>query len=155
MRIALLSLLLSLPLSAQAQPPSALRLDFKTFLGRDPLSQIQLNYPGCWDGLLLGAKAPHRITSKRGQAGATVEVWDLLPPESPRQETLRLFRSDLAQRLARAFAAPPADNAQVDLAILMGCVAAQGNAAGVDMTMVQSLQERYNAMPPNGSPVRR
>jgi hypothetical protein len=88
------------------------------------------------------------VKAQRDQAGATVEVWALALRESPRQEVFRLFLGDLRQRLVRALAAPPASNGQVDLAILSGCVATQGNAAGVDMLMVQSLQERFNAFPP-------
>jgi hypothetical protein len=148
MRVSLLSLLFSLSLHAQGEVPVPLKPDFSPTLGADARAKIQLIYPGCWDGLLLGTPPPRPAKSQRDQPGATVEVWGLALQESPRQEVFRLFIGDLRQRLLRALAAPPASNGQVDLAILAGCVATHGNAAGVDMLMVQSLQERFNAFPP-------
>jgi hypothetical protein len=112
------------------------------------LPATQLVYPGCWDGLLLSVTAPQRKPSQRKQPGATVEVWDIAPQESPRQEVFRRFLGDLRQRLSRALAAPPASHGQTDLALLAGSVATKGDASGVDMLIVQSMQERFNRPPP-------
>jgi hypothetical protein len=92
--------------------------------------------------------APRLKQARRNQQGATVEVWDLAPQESPRQEVFRRFLGDLRQRLSRALAAPPSSHGQTDLAILAGCVATKGEASGVDMLIVQSMQERFNRPPP-------
>lgn len=119
---------------------------FSATLGTLPTAQ--LIYPGCWDGLLLGLAAPRLKLAQRNQQGATVEVWDIAPQESPRQEAFRLFLGDLRQRLSRALAAPPTSHGQTDLALLAGCVATKGDASGVDMLIVQSMRERFNRLPP-------
>jgi hypothetical protein len=148
-----LCLLLPMTLAAQAeglvQGPV---LELRTRLGSDPLARIQLAPQGCF----LPATAQDPAPKTRQHTGeATVEVWDFaLRDESPREAGFRLFFGDLRQRLSRALAVPLPDHGQTELAILAGCVASQGNTVGVDMIMVQSLQERFNRCPPNGSPAR-
>ena len=79
-----------------------------------------------------------------------MEVLDFALPESPREAGFRFFLNDLRQRLSQAMAVPPPAYGQADLAILAGCVASQGNALGLDMVMVRSLQDRFNSLPPSG-----
>jgi len=81
---------------------------------------------------------------------ATVEVWAFSFCESPREETFRLFREALLQSLQALWRFTPASHASIDAAIRAG----NGRGGGGDMAMVQSLQQRFNALPPNGSPVR-
>ena len=149
-----LCLLLPVLLSAQEGGQGrGLTLNLKTALEEDPASRILLAPKGCWDGLLLRSTAPSPPVRKRKNE-ATVEVWDVAFHESPRQETFRLFREALLLDIAQALALPLTSYAQQDLAIIGGYVARHGSAAGVDNAVVQALQNRFNALPPNGSPVR-
>jgi hypothetical protein len=81
-----------------------------------------------------------------------VEVWDFAFQESLRDKTFRLFRGDLGERLMKALAAPPASHAEIELAEFM--MADPSNPAATNLNVVRSLQERFNRLPPNGSPVR-
>jgi hypothetical protein len=94
---------------------------------------------------------PSKTPTRTGEA--TVEVWDITFHETLREETFRLFRDDLLVSIARALAQPISSNGQIDFAIIGGYIASHGSAAGVDMAMVQSLQTRFNSLPPAGSPV--
>lgn len=149
----LLCLLFPVFLSAQEGGQGlGLTLNLKTALDEDPTSRIRLAPKGCWEGLLLRSASPSPPARKRKNE-AIVEVWDVAFQETPRQATFRLFRDALLQDIARALALPLASYAQQDLAIIGGYVARHGSAAGVDNVVVQSLQNRFNALPPNGSPV--
>ena len=132
-------------------PVSGLTLDLRTALGADPLSQIRLLRPGCWDGLLLGATAQAPKPARRGWAGATVEVWDIALTESPRHEAFRLYLGDLRTSLSKAFANPPASHHEIELSDFMA--SDPSNPQKLDLTKVQSLQNRFNRMPPGGLPV--
>lgn len=122
-------------------------------MDEDPASRIRLAPKGCWEGLLLRSTLPSPPVCKRKNE-AIVEVWDVAFHETPRQETFRLFRDALLLDIAQALALPMASYAQQDLAIIGGYVARHGSAAGVDNVVVQSLQNRFNSLPPNGSPLR-
>lgn len=124
-----------------------------TDLGGDPTASILLAPRGCWEGLLLGSRMSHSSKAKPRSGEATVEVWDIAFHETQREQTFRLFRDDLLLSLARALAQPIPSNGQIDFAIVGGYIATHGSAAGVDMAVVQSLQTRFNALPPAGSPV--
>ncbi len=121
-------------------------------MDEDPASRIRLAPKGCWEGLLLSSTSATPPTRKRKNE-AIVEVWDVAFHETPRQTTFRLFRDALLQDIAQALALPLASYAQQDMAIVGGYVARHGSGAGVDNVMVQALQNRFNALPPNGSPV--
>jgi hypothetical protein len=151
MRI-LFSFLLPLSLAAQGAGKD-LDLDLRTRLGTDPLAAITLMLPGCWNGLLLGSSTAPVKQTRRSTPGRTVEVWDFALRESTLETGFRLLRADLREKLSRAWEAPPPVHGQIELGILSGTVAAQGNLVGVDQTIVLSLQERFNQLPPNGSPV--
>ena len=93
-------LLLASILAAQAPGPGPEGLpDHWSALGADPVAGIQLTPPGCWDGLLLGATPG--TAKRRSGSEATVEVWDLLPPGSPRREAFSLYLGGLRERLSR------------------------------------------------------
>jgi len=119
-------------------------------LGADPAAGIQLAPPGCWDGLLLGAAA--RPTRRPLGSEATVEVWDLLPPSSPRREAFSLYLGGLRERLSRAFALPPPKLQALELSDIMQSDPSQPQK--LDLTKVKSMQERFNRLPPSGLPVR-
>lgn len=142
-----------------AQEPAAIpTLDLRTDLGGDAMARILLAPRGCWEGLLLsaqaarGAKPQSRSRTRSGEA--TVEVWDVTFHETPRETTFRLFRDALLASIAQALKLPMPSHGKIDLAILGSYVASHGSAAGVDTAMVQSLQNRFNALPPNASPMR-
>ena len=145
---ALACLLLPALLAAQEPGPA---LDLHTELGTDPHARIRLAPPGCWDGLLLGAARPVK-PARRGVAGATVEVWDLALREAPDRATFGLYLEGLRSRLARGFAAPPPSHGKLELAELVG--SDPSSPQKLDLTKVKSMQERFNRLPPNGSPVR-
>jgi len=150
MRI-LCCLLLASTLAAQAPGPGFEGIPGNwSALGADPVAGIQLAPPGCWDGLLLGAAA--RPARPRLGSEATVEVWDLLPPSSPRRETFSLYLGGLRERLSRAFAQPPPKLQALELNDIMQSDPSQPQK--LDLTKVKSMQERFNRMPPNGSPVK-
>lgn len=150
MRI-LCCLLLASTLAAQAPGP-----DFEwipegwSTLGVDPVAGVQLAPPGCWDGLLLGAAV--RSTRHRSNPEATVEVWDLLPPSSPRREAFTLYLGGLRERLSRAFAQPPPKLQALELNDIMQSDPSQPQK--LDLTKVKSLQDRFNRLPPHGSRVK-
>ncbi len=147
----LCSLLLASTLVAQAPgfgiegPP-----DHWSALGADPVAGIQLTPPGCWDGLLLGAAAGP--TRRRLGSEATVEVWDLLPPSSPRREAFSLYLGGLRERLSQAFAQPPPKLQALELNDLM--LSDPSQPQKLDLTKVKSMQERFNRLPPHGSRVK-
>lgn len=141
---------LLLPALLAAQEPDPI-LDLRTELGTDPHARIHLTPPGCWDGLLLGVARPVK-PARRGVPGATVEVWELALREAPDQATFDLYLEDLRSRLSRGFAAPPPSHGKVELVELVG--SDPSSPQKLDLTKVKSMQERFNRLPPNGSPVR-
>ena len=148
-RPSVLLLLLALPLGAA---PPELRLDLRTSLGTEPGSAITLVPPGIWDGLFLASRAPAcPPTKRRGRAEATVEVSDFFLPTNARTEAFRRFVLDLRERLLRAFQAPPPSQGQIELGEFMAADPSRPDAS--TLGRAQSLQERYNRLPPNGSPV--
>jgi hypothetical protein len=148
-RPSVLLLLLALPLGAA---PPDLRLDLRTTLGTEPASAITLVPPGIWDGLFLASRAPARPAAKRrGRAEATVEVSDFFLPTNARTEAFRLFAQDLRERIRRGFQAPPPSQGQIELGEFMAADPSRPDAS--NLGRAQSLQERYNRVPPNGSPV--
>lgn len=129
-----------------------LALDLHTDLGTDPLVQIRLAPAGCWDGLVLGAAARPAKPSARTPAGATVEVWDLAYRSLPRREAFGLYLDGLRERLSRAFTAPPPSHGILELSDLVS--SDPSNPQKLDLTKVKSMQDRFNRLPPNGSPVK-
>lgn len=150
MRI-LCCLLLALTLAAQAPGPGFEGLPANwSSLGTDPVAGIHLAPPGCWDGLLLGAAV--RSARHRSNPGATVEVWDLLPPGSPRREAFTLYLGGLRERLSKALAQPPPKLQALELNDLMQSDPSQPQK--LDLTKVKAMQERFNSLPPSGSRVK-
>ena len=145
-------LLLSSTLAAQAPGPGFERPPNygSALLGAHLAASIQLTPPGCWDGLLLGAA--QRPPQRRLGSEATVEVWDLLPPGSPRREAFSLYLGGLQERLSRAFAQPPPKLQALELNDIMQSDPSQPQK--LDLTKVKSMQERFNRLPPNGSRVK-
>jgi len=127
-------------------------LDLRTALGEDPAGWIRLVRPGCWNGLLLGATVQAPKPPRRGVAGATVEVWDIALTESPRHEAFRLYLDGLRESLSRAMMDPPSSHHEIEFSDFMA--SDPNNPQKLDLTKVQSLQNRFNRMPPNGSPSR-
>jgi hypothetical protein len=150
----LFCLLLPLTLAAQEVPPGeGLGLDLRRELGSDPTTRIHLITSGCWDGLLLSPAAPQTVRMwQRRRAEATVEVWDVAFQESLGNRTFHLFFEDLRSRLLRAFASPPASHGAIELSQFM--LSDPANPQQTNLNTVRSLQDRYNRLPPNGSPVR-
>jgi hypothetical protein len=150
----LFCLLLPLTLAAQEVPPGeGLALDLRRELGSDPTIRIHLVTSGCWDGLLLSSTSPQTVRMRqRRRAEATVEVWDLGFQESLGSRTFHLFFVDLRSRLLRAFASPPASHGAIELSQFMQ--SDPSSPQQTNLTTVRSLQDRYNRLPPNGSPVR-
>ncbi len=139
-------LLVCLPLAAQevAGLPEV-HPGFRSRFDTDPLTQVQLVAPGCWEGLQLSAARPPLPAPQRRTGQATVEVWDMAYRETPRQEAFSLYRKDLRKSLTRALAQPPSSHAAIDLGELM--ISDPGHPERLDLTRVQSLQERYNRPP--------
>ncbi len=81
-----------------------------------------------------------------------MEVWDLLPPSSPRREAFSLYLGSLRERLSRAFAQPPPKLQALELSEIM--LSDPSNPQKLDLTKVKSMQDRFNRLPPNGSPVK-
>lgn len=142
-------LLLSSLLVAQEPGP----LDLRTDLGCDPAVRIRLAPSGCWDALILGGPLRPQGAPDGAIAGATVEVWDLALRESPRRQAFAFYLEDLRDRLARSFAAPPPSQGQIELAELV--FSDPSSPQKLDLTKVTSMQNRFNRLPPSGSPVRR
>lgn len=142
-------------LVAQAEPAFHPTLDLRTELGSDPAAQIQLAPRGCFEGLIMGVAAgvaagAARTTGRTGQA--VVEVWDLLPPASPRREAFALYLTSLRERLSKAWLAPPPSHGTIELGEIM--LNDPSSPQKLDLTKVKSLQDRFNQLPPNGSPVK-
>jgi hypothetical protein len=85
-------------------------------------------------------------------AEATVEVWDLAPSELGRAVTFSLFMATFRGSLSRAWELPPPSHQAIELTELM--LSDPSNPQKLDLTKVQSMQERFNRLPPNGSPVK-
>lgn len=135
-----------------AAPPTEPALEARMPLGADPAAQIRLVPPGSWAGLMLSAAAKPAAppaSRRRRVAEATVEVWDVAFRESPRQETFRLFREALIQSIRGIWRFAPPSHARIDAGIRAG----DGRGGGTDAAMVRSMQQRFNSLPPNGSPV--
>jgi hypothetical protein len=148
-----LGLLLSGLLSAQDLVPvtgSPAELRESPGLTQPPL--IQLAPPGCWDQLLLASASRPTPPGRRRPAEALVEVWDFALRESPREVSFSFFLGTLRQRLSKAWQLPPASHQALELSEIM--LSDPSNPQKLDLTKVKSLQERFNALPPNGSPVR-
>jgi hypothetical protein len=146
MRRLLSSLLLSSCLTAQEVG----KLELHTELGA-PTGLIRLVAPGCWDGLILGISSKPKKPSRREPAGATVEVWDLAYRESPRHEAFTLYLKALRERLSVAFELPPPKHQALELNEVM--LSDPSHPEQLDLTKVQSMQERFNP-PPRATPVR-
>ncbi|MBI1751714.1 MAG: hypothetical protein HY014_11890 [Acidobacteria bacterium] len=139
-------------LAAQGPSAEALALGGRPPLGSDPAAQIQLVPTGSWAGLMLSVTAKPALAPpprRRRMAEATVEVWDVAFRETPRQETFRLFREALLQSIRGIWRFAPPSHGRIDAGIRAG----NGSGTGTDVAMVQSLQQRFNSLPPNGSPV--
>lgn len=149
----LICLLLTGFLASQEAPRVPLpALDLRSELGADPAAGLCLAPRGCWDGLVLGIRSRHpsQVQIRSGQT--TVEVWDLLPPSSPRQEGFALYATTLRERLSKAWLAPPPPHGAIELSEFMFTDPASPQK--LDPTKVKSMQERFNRMPPNGSPAK-
>jgi hypothetical protein len=81
-----------------------------------------------------------------------VEVWGLVPPETPRQAAFALSLDTLRERLSRAWLAPPPVHGAIELSEIMA--ASPTEPQKLDLTKVKSMQERFNRLPPNGSGVK-
>lgn len=136
----LLAWLVLLGPQVQAGPPVP--------LGSDPLQQVRLAPPGCWDALVLGSLR----NRPAGRNGATVEVWDFISAEGDRAARFRAQQGDLRQRLLQAWAVPPPTHGQLDLADFMAVAASQPQK--LDLGRAKALQDRFNRLPPAGSPVK-
>ena len=105
--------------------------------------------PSGWSRSVL-MSGPVRMAKqqKKGTPEATVEVWDFEIADFP-HEQFRLFRIGLFKDLSRSLRSMSLDYGGADLGLFMSFVAEHGNAAGLDMMMVQALQNRFNnsAMP--------
>jgi len=142
-------LLIALPLGAA---PPDLRLDLRMALGADSAKEITLVPQGIWDGLLLAARGPARPSAnRRGLPEATVEVSDFFLPTSPRTESFQTYVQNLRERLLRGFKAPPPSHGAIDLSEFMESDPA--HPGELDSTRARTLQDRFNRLPPNGSPV--
>jgi hypothetical protein len=146
---------LLLPWCLVAQTPAPTRdwtLDLRTDLGADPVGGILLAPPGCWDGALLGAAIVPAPPTRRRPAEATVEVWDLALRESAKGTAFGLYLGALRQRLTRAMELPPPRHGALELSDLM--LSDPSNPQKLDLTKVKSMQDRFNRLPPSGSPVK-
>jgi hypothetical protein len=90
--------------------------------------------------------------TRRRAAEATVEVWDWAFQESRRGSAFSLYLGTLSQRLSRALALPPPSHGSLELSELM--LSDPGHPQKLDLIKVKSLQDRFNRLPPNGSPVK-
>ncbi len=152
MRI-LIGLLLPGLLTAQEPvPATGSPMALRKSLGVMPDALIQLAPPGCWDQLILGSVFQPAPPARRGLAEATVEVWDVALRESTREAIFGFFLGTLRQRLSRAWELPPASHQALELSEIM--LGDPSSPQKLDLTKVKSLQDRFNALPPNGSPVR-
>jgi hypothetical protein len=92
---------------------------------------------------------PPKSIQRTGEA--TVEVWDLLPPPSPRCEAFDFFMAPLRDHLSKALALPPPSHQAIELNQFM--LSDPSQLQKLDLTKVESMQERFNRLPPNGSPM--
>lgn len=152
MRVPLASLLLAPILAAQGQVIPDLSLDLRTELGTDPAALIRLAPPGCWDGLFRGLAPKPPMVRPRRLAEATVEVVDFLPSGWVRRETFLEHQVQFRQRLQKAFALPPPKLQSLELSEIM--LADPSQPQKLDLTKVKSMQDRFNRLPPGGSPVK-
>ncbi len=146
---------LLLPGLLAAQEPTLIQgspVGLQRSLGKDPTSSIQLVPPGCWDQLLLRLDSRPAPPARHGTAEATVEVWDFALRESPREVTFGFFLGTLRQRLSKAWELPPASHHALELSEIM--LSDPSSPQKLDLTKVKSLQDRFNVLPPNGSPVK-
>lgn len=144
-----------LAVSAFAQLPAPVREPapaLRTHLGTDSWAQVRLAPTGYLGGLAWTPATPPARRPRKPAAEATVEVWDLAPPESNREARFSSYLETLRRRLSRSLDSPPPSHGNIELAELM--FSDPGNPQKLDLTRVKSLQERYNHLPPNGSPVR-
>jgi len=140
-------------LAAQVPDPAqALALDLRTGLGGDSLALIQVAPPGCWEGLLLGTSLRPEQPVQQRTGEASVEVWDLALRESSRNTAFSLYLGTLRQRLSKALQLPPPKHQALELSDIMQ--SDPSNPQKLDLTKVKSLQDRFNVLPPNGSPVK-
>lgn len=145
---------LLIPLALATLEPTSIPapvVELRSDLGRDPMTRIQLAPAGCWDGLIKGVVARPVPPDRKRTAGTTVEVWDFFPATSPRQEAFGLYLDTLRERLSRAWLSPPPVHGAIELNEIMSND--PGSPQKLDLTKVKSMQERYNRLPPNGSPV--
>jgi hypothetical protein len=145
---AFLSLLLPLSLSAQG---AGLDLDLRTRLGSDAAAGITLVPPGSWHGLLLGSTAAPVKQTRRSTPGKTVEVWDFALRESVLDTGFRLLKTDLREKLNRAWELPPPTHQSIELWEFQASDPSRPQELELDR--VKSMQERFNRLPPSGSPV--
>jgi len=152
MRLQLCFLLATLLAAQDPLPVTDLKLELRTDLGSDPAEHLVLTPHGCWDGLLFMSAAQPKPSPQRRMAEATVEVWELLPPTSPRREALTLFLGSLRERLSKAWLAPPPKLQALELNDIMAND--PSTPQKLDLTKVKSMQDHFNRMPPSGSPVK-
>ena len=81
-----------------------------------------------------------------------MEVWDFAPREAPRDGAFGLFLGNLRQRLSKAWELPPASHQALELSEIM--LSDPSSPQKLDLTRVKSMQDRFNVLPPNGSPVK-
>ena len=143
-----LVLLLLAPALGAQQP-------FTSSLGQEPVTRIDLAPAGCWEGLLLSARQGVSVPSQKPKASertripeATVEILDFAYQETRAQETFRLFREQLLLNIRENWRFAPPSHGRMDLAIRGSGLPGKGN----DLAMVQSLHQRFNRLPPHGSP---
>ncbi|MBK9797839.1 MAG: hypothetical protein IPP58_15435 [Holophagaceae bacterium] len=148
MGLPLLSLLV-VPLLAAQGPAS---LDLRPELGADPAGLIRLAPTGCWDGLFRGLAPRPAAAHPRRLGEATVEVLDFLPLDWGRHEALLEHRALFRERLLKAFALPPPKLQSLELSEIMQSDPTQPQK--LDLTKVKSMQDRFNRLPPGGSPVK-
>lgn len=139
-------------LAQDPDPVPGLPGELRKSLGGTPVPLIQLAPPGCWDQLLLAGVPRPASPGRRRLAETTVEIWDFAPRDSAREATFGFFLGTLRQRLTRAWALPPPSHQALELSEFM--LSDPSSPQKLDLTRVKSLQERFNALPPNGSPVR-
>jgi hypothetical protein len=80
-----------------------------------------------------------------------VEVWDFAYRESPRREAFTLYLKTLQERLSLAFEQPPPKHQALELGEIMS--SDPSHPEQLDLTKVQSMQERFNP-PPRATPMR-
>ena len=143
-------LLTSMLASQEPLPGLELALDLRTELGTDPGMGISLVPLGCWNGMILAAPVRPLRTLQKAPAEATVEVWDFPFQESERSLTFGLYLGALRQRLSKALELPPPTHQAIELGEFMATD--PSSPQKLDLTKVQSMQDRFNRPPPSRSP---